>query len=111
MNGPPLRSFARQADAGLVDGLQFVGKTERRKARPVGSESIGFENLSARIHVGPVNPADQIGSGQAQLVEAAVDEHTVPVEHGPHGPIGHQDAARQLLTKFQRARGSCSAHG
>ncbi len=43
--------------------------------------------------------ADQVRSGEIQLVEAAVDEDAAGVEHGAHGAVGHHDAVLQLAAE------------
>src|SRR5260370_2052161 len=37
--------------------------------------------------------------GEIHLVVAAVDEDAFVIEHGSHGPVGHQDAAGKLVAE------------
>ena len=95
--------LARQPHARLVDGLQLVGESESRQPGAVGPESIRLENLRAGLDVLLVDFPDQCGRGEIQLVVAAVDEDALRVQHRPHGPVGHKDAACELFAKLLRS--------
>jgi len=47
-----------------------------------------------------MNLADHAGIGQVELVEAAVDEDALGIEHRAHRAVGDQRAAFQQITKF-----------
>ncbi len=97
--------LARQAHAGLVDGLQLLGEAEGGQARAVGAEGVGLEDLRAGLDVLLVDFLHQGGRGEVELVEAAVDEDALAVQHGPHGAVGHEDTAGQLFTKLLGSAG------
>ena len=92
--------FTGQADTGLIDRLQLLGESERRKADAVAAEGVGFKDLGARLDVFLVNFLYQLRRREIQLVEAAVDEHALAVEHGAHCAVGHDDARFKQATKL-----------
>src|ERR1039457_4789780 len=47
--------------------------------------------------------ANDVGRGEVELIEAAVDEDAARVEHGTHGAVGDNDAGRQLVAEFLSA--------
>ena len=80
----------------------------------VGPERVGRQHVGPGVAVVLVDAADQLGVGQAQLVEAAVGEHVVPIDLGAHGTVEHQHLresfgkGRMLLRVFIRLYPSCS---
>jgi hypothetical protein len=60
-------------------------------------------NADRRARLAPnvlVDLAHEIGLGEIQLVEAAIDEDAAGVQHGAHGAIGHDDPLSQLIAEF-----------
>ena len=103
--------FTGQADAGMVDGMQFLGEPERRQAHAVGPEGVGLQDLGAGLHVLLMNLPHHVGRGDVQLIEAAVDEHAARIKHGAHGAVGHHGAAGKLLSKLFGAGSGGGRHG
>ncbi len=104
------RGFARQLHTGAVDILQLLGHAESRQAHAVGAEGVGLQDLRASLDVVLMDAAHQVRRRQIQLIEGTVEEHAPGVEHGTHGAIGHQHAARQLVTEFLGACASGCHH-
>ena len=92
--------LARQAHARLVDGLELLGEAVGGQARAVGAEGVGLDDLGAGLDVFFVDFLDQRGRGEVELIVAAVDEHTLPVQHGPHGAVGDESALRKLIAEL-----------
>ena len=102
--------FARQADSRQVDGVQLLRQAERAQTLPRGAEGVGLQNLGARLRVFLMDLAHHVRRREVQLVEAAIDEHAARVKHGTHCAIGHDYAARQLVTKFLGAGTNRCSH-
>ena len=97
---PPLAaSRARRTPARLMSP-SFSAMPNAASRGAVGAERVGFQDLGAGLDVLLVDLAHQVGRGEVQLVEAAVDEDAARIQHGAHGAIGHHDAAGQLVAKF-----------
>jgi hypothetical protein len=94
------RRLARQLRAAHVDLLHLLGQPARRELEAVGGEGVGLQDVCAGRDVGLVDLAHQRGVGEIELLEGAVDEHPLRVEHGPHGPVEERNpTARQQVGK------------
>ena len=91
--GAAARRLARQPGRGLVDPLGVVGQPVVGQLPRVGAEGVGLDDLRARLHVGPVDVADQVRLLQVQLVVADVEEGALAVEHGAHRAVDDVDPA------------------
>ncbi len=83
-----LDSLAGQSHTGRVDFSHFAAQAMPGQAESIGAEGVGFKNFSPGLQVLLMDGEDQSGIGEVQLVVAAVDEDTAPVDHGSHGPVG-----------------------
>ena len=97
MTGP---SRTRQPDPRQIDGVQLFREAECSQTLPGGAERVGLQDLGARLRVFLMDLANHVGRREVQLIEAAIDEHAARVKHGTHRAIGHDHAARQLVTEF-----------
>ena len=76
-------------------------KSESLELVTIGTEGIGLDRLGTRLDVRPVHLLDHGRPGKIQLVEAAVKEHTLLVQHRPHASVENQDV---ILQEFERCR-------
>ena len=88
-----------QANARHIDVAHAVHQAVPRQAKAVRAESVGFDDLGARLQIIVVDVADQLRLRQVQLVIAAVDEDALGIEQRPHGSIAEH---RRLLQTFQK---------
>jgi GTP:adenosylcobinamide-phosphate guanylyltransferase len=87
------------ADASAVDLLNVGRQAELRQFPPVGAEGVGFDEVGPRLHVAAVDLPDQARVAQVQLIEAAIEEHPMLIQHRPHRPVSDQDALGDKLIK------------
>src|ERR1035438_9862213 len=95
-----LDGLTRKANPGGVDFFHFPGQAMPGEADAVGSEGVGFDNLSPGLQVLFVNREDQTWVREIECGVAAVDEDPAGVEHGTHGAVGEQGAICEDLGKL-----------
>ena len=82
-----------------VDRVHPVGKAERAELDAIGTERVRFDDVGAGAHVGLVHLGDQIRLRQVQLVERAVQEDALRVQHRPHRAVADEHA---LVERFEK---------
>jgi hypothetical protein len=63
---------------------------ELRELQPVGAERVGLHEIDPHLGVAAVDLPDQGRVGQVQLVETAVQEDAMLVQHRPHRAVAEQ---------------------
>ena len=94
-----LGRLLREADPRPVDLLHLAGQAGLRQFQPVGAERVGLDEIDPRLDVAAVNLLDEVRVGQVQLVEAAVEEDSMLVQHRPHGAVANEDLLADKLVK------------
>ncbi len=90
---PRLRAAVRAIARALrVDETHGVGQAEVGQLEPVGAERVRLDDVGARAHVLRVHLGDQIRLREVQLVEAAVEEDALGVQHRPHRAVTDEHA-------------------
>ena len=81
----PCRLLCQQI--GRVQHAEAVGLSQRD---PVGAEGVGFYGRGSGLQVGPVDPVDDLRSGQAgRFTVSPVAQRRIV---GSHGPVKEQNA-------------------
>src|SRR4051794_26888028 len=83
-NAISFRYLAGQPRARAVHLVHLVATAMPRQAKNVAAEGVGLDHLGTGMYVIPVDPADDLGLRDVQLVVAPVDEDSLVVEHSPH---------------------------
>jgi hypothetical protein len=83
----PVGRLAGQLGAAPVDRLDLRLEPVVGELEAVGAEGVSLERLGARGRVRRMDRPDQLGSPEAELVVALIDEHPAGVELGPHRPV------------------------
>ena len=95
--------FARDVPGDLrtlpVDGTHAIGETERGQLDAIRAERVRLEDVGAGAEVLPVDLGHQVLLRQVQLVETAIEEDALRVEHRSHRPVADQDA---LVERFEK---------
>jgi hypothetical protein len=78
------------ADARGVDLAQAIAQAELGQLEAVGAEGVGLEDVRPGPEVGLVNLGDDVGLGQVQLVERAVEKDALAVEHRAHRAVADE---------------------
>ena len=94
-----LGRFPGEADPRPVDLLHLAGQAELRQFQPVGAERVGLDEIDPRLDVAAVDLLDEVRIAQVQLVEAAVEEDPLLVQHRPHGAVADEDLPADKLVK------------
>jgi hypothetical protein len=81
--------------------VHLIGKTKRSELHPIRSERVRLDHVGAGPGVGLVHFSDQIGLGQVELVERAVQKNPAAVQHRPHCAVAHEHALVQFGQKTQ----------
>ncbi len=89
---------AREPRALLVDGREPRLETERRQLDAVRPERVRLDHVGAGAHVGLMEVGDEVGLREVQLVEAAIEEDALGIEHRPRRTVGDQHA---LVERFE----------
>ena len=76
--------------AGEVDVAHLIAQAKAAQLHAVGAERIGLDDVGARLQVIAVNIHHQVGLRLVERLEAAVDEHTLRVQHRAHGAVAHK---------------------
>ncbi len=76
-----------QLHRALVDGGKLLFQPGRAQLGKACAPAVCRQDVCACIQVLTMDPEDELGVGQAHLLEGAVEEHALLVEHGPHGPV------------------------
>ena len=86
--------FARDPGGRDVDLAQFAFEPVRLQFVPRRAKRIGLDNVGAGIDVFLVHLADKVGSGEIQLVVAAVDVNALVVKARTDRAVKNVDAVR-----------------
>ena len=116
-----VRRLARQGGGGVIQladqALQAVVRLGARRA----GERVGLDDVGARLEVGGMDGANDLGLGEAEEVAVALQlavrrrEPLAPVlrlaqavglDHRPHGPVEQQDPARQQRLEQRESLGA-----
>ena len=71
----------------------------------VGAVGIGFDDIGASLDIGGVDALDEVGGGEGDFVEAAINEDPFVVEDGAHGPVEDQRGLVNLVEKWRGGHG------
>jgi hypothetical protein len=80
-------ALAGQLDRGLVERRHLIGEAVAGQRDAVGAEGVGLDHLGAGVDVVAVDPRDQVGLGDHQLVVAAGVQHAAIVEQRAHRAV------------------------
>ena len=83
----------------LVDRPRALGEAERGELDAIGAERVGLENVGAGAEIVPVHFRHQVVLRQVQIVETAIEEDALGIEHRSHRPVADQDA---LVERFEK---------
>ena len=61
---------------------------------PVGAEGVGTQNLSARLHIGPVDVQQPVRVLQGGQLGGLPHGQPLGLEHGPHAAVQNDGAGR-----------------
>ena len=93
------RVRARGARPATLIVVQPSVEAERGQLDAVGAERVGLDDVGAGAHVGLVHVGDEVGLREVQLVEAAIEEDALGVEHRPHRAVADEHA---LVERFEK---------
>ena len=79
--------------------MHLVGQAEVAQLDAVGAEGVGLDHVRAVADVGLVDLGDEIGLREVQLVEGAIEEDALGVEHRAHRAVADEHAPIELREK------------
>src|ERR1019366_644588 len=82
-----LGSLPCQASTQAIDIGQLVHTSMLGQAKRIGAKGVCFNDVGSGLEVFLVDPADQVGLRQVELVVAAVDEDTLGIQQRAHGAV------------------------
>src|SRR5205814_2424511 len=88
-----LTGLACQLDGSEVDVAHLTVEAVTGKLDPVGPEGVGLDQLGPGRDVRSVNFLDDLGLGEIELVEGALEADAAGVQLGAHGAIAQEGAA------------------
>ena len=94
------RGFARQPNGSAIDRIDPITQSEAPQLDPVGAESVGQNQLGARLDVGAVDIADQRRIRQHQFFITGIDEDAFFIDGRPHGAVEDQRLTPQVFKIF-----------
>ncbi len=98
---PAVVSRHRAGDlrAAKVDGMDLVGQPEIGELEAIRAERIRLDHVGAGADVFAVHVGDEIGPGDVQLVEAAIEEDAARVEHRAHRAVADEHTLIERVEK------------
>ena len=112
LRAPVVGHLAGDPGAGLGQLLDPRLDAVLRQVGQVGAERVGLDRVDARVEVGLVHAADDVRPGDVEDLVAAlvtlevVHRGVLGLQHGPHRPVGDDDAGGQGLPEA----GCCARH-
>ena len=82
-----LGRLPRQARAQAIDIGQLVHTSMLGQAKRIGAKGVCFNDVGPGLEVFLMDPANQVGLREVELVVAAVDENTLGIQQGAHGAV------------------------
>src|SRR4051794_36810347 len=73
-----------------------------RKAKAIGAEGIGLDDLGSRVNVITVDGADGLGLRQIEFVVAAIDKDALLVQQRSHGSVAEHRRTAQAIKESGR---------
>jgi hypothetical protein len=109
------RLIARRvpSNAGPLDvhRMHAVSEAERPELHAIRAERVGFDHVGAGADVLLVNFPDEVGLGEVQLVETAVEEDPPRVEHGAGRTVAHEHAPIEFFQERRFAHRTVTSYG
>jgi len=90
---------ARQPRTLEIDREHLIRQAEVAQLDPIGAEGVGFDHVRAVADVGLMDLADEIRLGEVQLVERAIEEDALGIEHRAHRAVADEHAPFELREK------------
>jgi hypothetical protein len=113
-----VRLLPGQPGRGHVDVVHIRLHPVVGHGHPGGGEGVGLQDVGARLQVGPVDGPDDVRAGDPQEVVVPLQRlrvvrpplapevrliQLVALDHGPHGPVQHQDAPGEGVSEEPHA--------
>ncbi len=97
--GLVFRGIARDARALEIDRVYLLSEAEVTQLDAIGAEGVGLDHVRAVADVGLMDLGDEVGLGEVQLVEGAIEEDALGIEHRAHRAVADEHTPFELREK------------